>query len=72
MAPQLPCPGARRRWVGCTAALYDSAFALLQAHPRRIPCSQAQALTRKLEVTGLPTVLLFCGSEGRVEQMQVR
>lgn len=23
-------------------------------------------------MTGLPTVLLFCGSEGRVEQMQVR
>ncbi|PRW60916.1 Thioredoxin-like chloroplastic [Chlorella sorokiniana] len=30
-----------------------------------------KALSRKLEVSGLPTVLLFCGSEGRVEQMQL-
>ncbi len=35
-------------------------------------CLPPQALSRKLEVAGLPTVLLFCGSEGRVEQMQVR
>lgn len=49
----------------CLSALLTAPCLPFCSHP------PPQALSRKLDVTGLPTVLLFCGSEGRVEQWQL-